>query len=87
MHFGFPLDSSDIDLLDTDLYLLDTDISSKHFVCLQGVLKNYSRCVFKTSSRPLQRNNVLISKTSSRHLECLQDVLRDVFKKDEKLLR
>ena len=36
MHFGFALDSPDIDLwnidlLDTDLDLLDTDISSKHF--------------------------------------------------------
>ena len=37
----------DIDLLDADLGLLDTDISSKHFVCLQGVLKTSSRDVFK----------------------------------------
>ena len=42
MHFGFALDSSDIDLfnidlLDTHLDLLDTDIPSKHFVCLQDV--------------------------------------------------
>ena len=39
MHFGFALDSSDIDLfnidlLDTHLDLLDTDIPSKHFACL-----------------------------------------------------
>ena len=39
MHFIFAIDSPDIDLwdidyLDTDLDLLDTDIPSKHFVCL-----------------------------------------------------
>ena len=44
MHFGFALDSPDIDfwridLLDTHLDLLDTDISSKHFVCFQDVFK------------------------------------------------
>ena len=44
MHFEFALDSSDIDLrnidlVDTHLDLLDTDIPSKHFVCLQDVLK------------------------------------------------
>ena len=38
MHLGFALDLSDIDLLDTHLDLLDTDIPSKHFVCLQDVL-------------------------------------------------
>ena len=58
MHFGFALDSSDIDLrnidlLDIQLDLLDTDIPSKHFVCLQDVLKTSSRHVFKTSSRRL----------------------------------
>ena len=47
MHFGVALDSSDIDLwnkdlLDTHLDLLDTDIPSKHFVCLQDVLKTSS---------------------------------------------
>ena len=35
MHFGFPLDSSNIALWDIDLDLLDTEIPSKHFVCLQ----------------------------------------------------
>ena len=43
MHFGFTLDSSDIDLwdidlLETDLDLLNTDIPSKHFVSLQDAL-------------------------------------------------
>ena len=47
MHFVFA-DSSDIDLwdidyLDTDLDLLDTDVPSKHFVCLQNILKTSSR--------------------------------------------
>ena len=47
MHFGFTLDSSDTDLLNTDFldtYLdsLDKDIPSKHFVCLQDVLKTSS---------------------------------------------
>ena len=53
MYLGFALDSSDvdlwnIDLLDTHLDLLDTDISSKHFVCLQDILNTSSRHVFKT---------------------------------------
>ena len=90
MHFGFALDSSDIyllniDLLDTHLDLLDTDIPNKQSICLQDVLKTSSRhffktssrYIFKTSSKRLQRNNFSSSKTSSRHL---QDVLRDVFK-------
>ena len=54
MHFGFALelpnvDSLNIDLLDTHLDLLDTDISSKYFACLHNV--------FKMSPRHLQRNN------------------------------
>ena len=88
MHFGFVLDMSDVALLKIDLLdqrythsdLLDTDIPSKHFVCLQDVLKTSSRHVFKTSSkyvfkvssrhvfktswRCLQRNNFSSSKTS-----------------------
>ena len=43
MHFGFALDLSDIDLLDTHLDLLDTDILSKHFACLQDVFKTSPR--------------------------------------------
>ena len=55
MHFGFALDSPDIDLwnidlLDAHLDLLYTDIPSKHFVCLEDILKKSSRNVFKTSS-------------------------------------
>ena len=61
MHFGYVLDSSDTDLLNTHLHLLDADIASKFFVCLQDVLVTSSRHVFKTSSR-----NVF--KTSSRHV-------------------
>ena len=56
------------DLLDTHLDLLDTDITSKNFVCLRDVLKTSSRYVFKTSWRRLQRSNFLSSKTSSRSL-------------------
>ena len=80
MHFGFALDSSDIDLLnidllDTHLDLLDTDIPNKQFVCLQDVLRRLQ----DMSSRGLQRNNFSSSKTSSR---LFQDVLED-----KKLLR
>ena len=45
MHFGFVLALSDIDLLDQrypHLGLLDTDISSTHFVNLQVVFKTSS---------------------------------------------
>ena len=54
MHFGFALDSSDIDLwdidlLDRDLDFLDTNIPSKHFVCLQDVSNTYLEDVFKTN--------------------------------------
>ena len=47
MHFGLTLDSSDIDLLDTDLALLDTEIPSKHFFFFFDS-KTFSRHVFKT---------------------------------------
>ena len=43
MYFHFALDLSDI-----DLYLLDTDIPSKPFVCLQDVFKTYLEDFFKT---------------------------------------
>ena len=48
MYLGFALDASDIDLwdielLDTDLGLLDTDNPSKDFVCVQDVLKTSSK--------------------------------------------
>ena len=92
MHFGFALELSNvdllnIDLLDTHLDLLDTDIPSKYFACLHNVFKTSSRHVFKTSSRRLQRNNFSSSKMSSRRLATifrlprrLQDVFQDVFK-------
>ena len=83
MHFGFVLDSSDIDLrnidlLDAHLDLLVTDIPGKYFVYLQDILKTSSRYVFKTSSRHvfktswrrLQRNN---SKTSRKMKNCYTD--------------
>ena len=54
MHFGFTLELSDIDLsnvdlLDTHLDLLDTDIPGKYFVSLHSVFKTSSRYVLKTS--------------------------------------
>ena len=53
MHFGLALELSNvdlfnIDLLDTHLHLLDTDIPSKYFACLYNVFKTSSRHVFKT---------------------------------------
>ena len=73
MPFGLALDSADVDLLDTDLGLQDTDIPSKHFVCLQDVLKTSSRHVFKTSfkmsSRRLGRRKIVKLKTYWRHLQ------------------
>ena len=76
LHFEFTLDLPDIDLwnidlLDTQLVLLDTEIPDKHFVCLQDVLKTSSRHFFKTSSRH-------VFKTSSRHV--LKTSSRPVFK-------
>ena len=46
MHFGLTLDSSDIDLLDTDLALLDTEILIKHVFFFDS--KTFSRHMFKT---------------------------------------
>ena len=75
MRFGLALELSNVDLLDTHLDLLDTDIPSKYFACLHNVFKTFSRHAFKTSSRH-------VFKTSSRHV--LQDVfkicLQDIFK-------
>ena len=62
MYFGFALDLSYKDLLNIDLLherythldLLDTDIPSKHFVCLLDVLKTCLQDAFKRSSRSLE---------------------------------
>ena len=73
MYFGFTIDSSDIylwdiNLLDTDLDLLYTDIPSKHFACLQDIFKTFWKYSFKMSLRH-------VFKTSSRHvLKALEDV-------------
>ena len=48
IHFEFVLDSSDIHVSNIDL--LNRGIPSKHFVCLQDLLRMSSRHVFKTSS-------------------------------------
>ena len=62
MHFGFALELSNvdllnIDLLDTHLDLLDTDIPSKYFACLHNAFKTSSRHVYKTSSRHVFKTN------------------------------
>ena len=79
MRFGFALELSNIDLwnidlLDTHLYLLDTDIPSKYSICLHNVFKTSSIYVLKNSSRH-------VFKTSSRRLSdvfkaSLQDVVK-----------
>ena len=95
MHFGFVLDSSDIDSLGTNLDLLATGIHSKHFVCLQEVLKTSSKHVFKSSSKHVFKSSSKhVFKTSWRPLQCNIFLSSDTFKirlhdilKDGKLLR
>ena len=87
MHFGFTLDSWNIDLLDADLLdtdLLDNDLDSLVGHGLIHILVNIL-FISKTSSRHVlkrhQRNNFWSSKTSWRRLEdVLQISLKDVFK-------
>ena len=58
MHFGFALESSDIDLWSIDLLDTYLDLLDPQYVfcfsplCVQGAFKTSSRHVFKTSSRP-----------------------------------
>ena len=86
MHFRFVLDLLDtdllnIDLLDTHLDLLDTDIPNKEFVCLQDVLKTFSRHVLKTSLRHVFNSlEDVFSVTIFCLPRSLQDVLQNVFK-------
>ena len=83
-----------IDLSDTDLDLVDTDIPGKHFVCLQDALKTSWRHVFKMSSRHVFKtclqdmSSRRLQDMSSRRLQdifsvtifCLPRRLQDVFK-------
>ena len=69
MHFGFPLDLSDINL--GDLYLLDTYFSSKHSVCLQDVFKSCFQDVFKTYSQ-----DVFNTYLQDVFKTCFQDVFK-----------
>ena len=91
MHFGFALELSDIDLwnidlLDTHLDLLDTDIPSKNFVCLHSVFKTSSSYVFKTSSRHVfKTSSGHVFKTSSRHV--FKTSSRHVFKTSSRRLQ
>ena len=82
MHFGFVLDSSDIDLWNIDLIdthisiQIDTDISNKHFVCLQDILKASSRHVFKMSERRLQHNHFVFKPSWKTKYCYAEDVLK-----------
>ena len=91
IYFGFPLVLSDkdlrnIDLLDTHLDLLHTNIPNKTLFSLQDILETSSRHALKTSSRHvfktscLQQSNFSSSKTFSRRPAiCLQDVFKAAF--------
>ena len=78
MHFGFTLDSSDIDLWnDTHLDLWDTGIPNKHFAYLQDVLKTSSRHFLKTSTKYVFKT---LRDMSSRRLQDISSSrLEDVF--------
>ena len=85
--FRFALDAShidlwDIDLLYADLDLVDTDVSSKHFVCLQDIFKTSSRHVSKMSLRYVFKTSYLQDMSSRRFVfkTCLQDVSRHLLK-------
>ena len=77
------------DLLDTHLDLLDTDITSKIFACLQDIFKVYLQDAFKTylqgmSSRRLKD---VFSVTIFRLPRRLPDVLREVLKTSSRRLK
>ena len=62
MHFGLALELSNvdllnIDLLDTHLDLLDTDIPSKYFAFLHNVFKTCLQDVFKTCLQDVFKTN------------------------------
>ena len=88
MHFGFAREMSNIELWNIDL--LDTDIPSKYFFCLQNAFKT---CLQDMSSRHLQdMSSRRLRDMSSRDFEdvfsatilrlsrCLQDVLKTSWK-------
>ena len=77
MYFGFALDASgidlrDIDLLDINLDLLDTDIPSKspRRLISQDISKTFWRRLQDMYSRRLQRNNSSSSKISLKTKTC-----------------
>ena len=75
MRFGLALelpnvDLLNIDLLDTHLDLLDTDIPSKYFACLHNVFKTSSRHLQDMTSRRLQdMSSRRLQDMSSRRLQ------------------
>ena len=78
MHFGFTLDSSDIDLLNIDLLDIHLDLSDTYIPSKQFVSRTSWRRLRDMSSRRLQdmssRRLQDVFKTSSR---CLEDVLEE----------
>ena len=81
MHFGFALDLPhidlwNIDLLDTHLNFLDTNIPSKHFFCLQDVFKTRLEDVFSVTVFHLPRRFQDVFKTSWKTKSCYaEDIL------------
>ena len=76
MHFGFALEFSgvgllNIDLLETHLHLLDTDIPSKYSACLHNVFKTCLQDIFKACLQDVFKTCLQdVFKT------CLQDILK-----------
>ena len=86
MYLGFALDASRIDLwdiewLDTDLGLLDTDIPSKDLACVQDVFKTSSAQQFFVFQDVLKTSSNLFKAPCEMPSRRLPDVLED-----EKLL-
>ena len=87
MHFGFALELSDIDLwnidlLDTHLNLLDTDIFSKQFFLssrhLEDVHKTYFQDVFKTCLEDMS-SNMSLRRLRDMSLRRLEDIFSVIF--------
>ena len=70
MRFGLALELSNVDLLDTHLDLLDTDIPSKYFVSLHSVFKTCLQDVLEDVKLLRWRRVEDVLKT------CLEDVLK-----------
>ena len=90
MHFGFALELSNvdllnIDLLDTHLDLLDTDIPSKYFACLHNVFKTFSRHLQDMSSRPTNVCWDIVQVLKGKIKTLIKSALSDFKKEIEKM--